>query len=130
VVGRVLCLAALKFRVERKHGEPGFGGIPRQPHLRPGISEQQPSALGIECEHVGYDVGPSLRELDGEARFERLNRRACLEPDDPAANGNPENGRPRPLVVDTDRARDIRVPADPGLGLRAIASCQTDGFSP
>ena len=109
-------LAALELGVTRQDRQPWRGAAAEAERV-PSIAEQQPGSPLIEPEHVGQAVRPATRERRRQARFERLDRRAHLEPGDATGDRHPPHCPPRPLLMELHSAYWLDVRANPRLGL-------------
>jgi hypothetical protein len=106
-------LTALELAVERQCGEPRFRGIAERADRLARVREKKPGSLLVIREHFRHAVRPAGVELGRETRLERLNRRACFEPDDPSGERHAQHRGPRALVHGLDRADRLHARADP-----------------
>jgi hypothetical protein len=121
-------LAALHLGVARQHGEPRLRRIADRADGRARVSEQQPCALFIVPEHLGYSVRPAAEELSRQTRLKCLNWRACLEPGHAPGERDPEHCRPRLRVRYFDRADRLDVRSDPLLDRLSGGGALGHGF--
>ena len=117
---RVRNFPALELGAERHHGEPCFGRVAEHADRCARVGKEEPRPLLVVPEHLREPVGPACEELGGEARLERLDRSARLEPGDTVGEWHAQDRRPRSLVRRLDRADRIDVRADPVFGCGAV----------
>ena len=117
---RVRNFPALELGAQRHHGEPCFGRVAEHADRCARVGKKEPRPLLVVPEHLREPVGPACEELGGEARLERLDRSARLEPGDTVGEWHAQDRRPRSLVRRLDRADRIDVRADPVFGCGAV----------
>jgi hypothetical protein len=109
MLGRVCGLPSLELRVEGQGGQPRLGRVADLADRLPGVGKQEPCPFLVVAENLRDPVGPAGVERRRQARFERLDRSARLEPGDTVCERHSPHGCPRSLVRRLDCGNGLNV---------------------
>ena len=106
-------LGSLQLCVERQRCEPQLRRVADLSDGSPRVPHQEPSTVLEVRDDLCHPIGPAGRQPGGKRWFEPLNARALLEPDDTVGSGHARHGRPRTLMYEHRRSRELNVRRNP-----------------